>query len=594
MANAKISNNAIFVPETADVRNIDGIAGYKGSANAKITGTFLAQSVVNEGGSGIGVNDGTATAPEIRGRVAFYGVGNPSNTLGGSQGFEWHQANSTDGIYSSLRLGVPGGTEFDAGLLVLNGNYITTGSNKTGKLEFRQQDVNNPGGYLSFIITTADEPDENQTWVLPGEKPGTTSMLTGIDGAGDKVSLDWADLPTNTTYDFKATASTAGSNDDPFLSLTDNETTPNVDNVKLIGGTDISISKNANGDQVTIQYTGTDDNTTYTLGTTQSTSNGQITLTDSVVGSTPQTVTLSGGGTVSVSSDASGGVIISGSSTPGGSSAFATITTDSTTGDAEWDYTNDGPNIEWKPEFPNASFWNLLKMKNNVMPSDGDHGYLILDPSVTSVFQLPSNSLILNGDVLPGGTNITTYEWVYDGTNFHWEKQPNQVQPTYAPFNPFPSNNLIGVFDPDTINPQIRTFRMPFKDSSSGTPLIPNDAGTSGSSGTLTVNYAVPNGGTWTNSLTGSNILGNLTAATNPAGSSSDYPPSFVVNYTGGLKLDTYQQTIPNPDASNNSNSQTFYFYDFSTNGTSGTYTTQSGEHLRMVELILVKKQDLK
>ena len=67
-------------------------------------------------------------------------------------------------------------------------------------------------------------------------------------------------------------------------------------------------------------------------------------------------------------------VNVPGGGGPGGSSAFATITTDSTTGDAEWDYANDGPNIEWKPEFPNASFWNLLKMKNNVMPSNGDHG----------------------------------------------------------------------------------------------------------------------------------------------------------------------------------------------------------------------------
>lgn len=523
MANAKISNNAIFVPETADVRNIDGIAGYKGSANAKITGTFLAQSVVNESLSGIGVNDGTAQAPEIRSRVAFYGVGNPSNTLAGSEGFQYYSASINNQISASLQLGSPGGTQYDVGNLILKGNYIT--ANFQPELNFIFGDATNSP--KTFKITTQATGDD-QNWLLPTTLPTAGQVLEASALSNNDVTLDWVDAPA----------------------------TPGTGVLTLqADGQTLAAYSPQTGNKLVSYETPKDGIITLTAGTG-----------------------LTGGGTFTVNQSANKTITFDASGGPGGSSAFATITTDTATGDAEWDYANDGPNIEWKPEFPASSFWNLLKMKNNVMPSDGDHGYLILDPSVTSIFQLPSNSLILNGDVLPGGTNITTYEWVYDGTSFHWEKQPNQVQPTYAPFNPFPSNNLIGVFDPDTINPQIRTFRMPFKDSSSGTPLIPNDAGTSGSSGNLTVNYAVPNGGSWINSLTGSSILGNLTAATNPAGSTNDFPPSFVVNYTGGLKLDTYQQTIPNPDASNNSNNQTFYFYDFLTNGTSGTYATQSGD----------------
>ena len=276
-------------------------------------------------------------------------------------------------------------------------------------------------------------------------------------------------------------------------------------------------------------------------------------------------------------------VNVPGGGGPGGSSAFATITTDSTTGDAEWDYANDGPNIEWKPEFPNASFWNLLKMKNNVMPSNGDHGYLILDPSLTSVFQLPSNSLILNGDVLPGGTNTITYEWVYDGTNFHWEKQPNQITPIYAPFNPFPANNLIGVWDPDTLNPVNMQYGNPYDED-----VIPNDPG---SSTDISVNYAVGNGASWINSYSSGSLITNLVAALNPTDASDDdYKPSFVVNYMGGLKLAEYDEStdpeiqIPNPtEVDDTTNKETFYFHEFESDGNPGTYTTATEDVLTVV-----------
>ena len=44
MANAKISNNSVFVPET-NISNIDGLAGFTGSGNVKISGTALVTSL---------------------------------------------------------------------------------------------------------------------------------------------------------------------------------------------------------------------------------------------------------------------------------------------------------------------------------------------------------------------------------------------------------------------------------------------------------------------------------------------------------------------------------------------------------------------
>ena len=315
---------------------------------------------------------------------------------------------------------------------------------------------------------------------------------------------------------------------------------------------------------------------TYTFDATGA-NNPNLRLTD---GTTNQDVQLVGSGNTTVSNNANV-ITISSTGGSGGASAFTTITTDSATGDAEWDYANDGPNIEFTPEFPGGSFWNLIKLKNNVMPADGDHGYLILNPSVTQTFQLPSNSLILDGDVLPGGTNTVTYEWVYDGTNFHWEKQPNQISPIYAPFNPFPTANLLGTWDPETLNPAIIQYGNPYNDDA-----VPDDPGT----GDITVNYAVGNGGSWINSYSSSTILPNLIASQNPAVNSTSYKPSFVVNYMGGLQLVEYNSSstpdiiIPNPTTlAGTTNSQTFYFQEFTANGSSGSYTTAQGEVLTVV-----------
>ena len=313
MANAKISNDAVFVPETSDVRNITGLAGINSSGNTKITGSFLAQSVVNESGSGIGTNDGSGN---INSRVAFYGVGNPSNTLAGAEGFQYYSANITNSIPASLQLGVPGGSQYDVGNLILSGNYKGSGQGNTSpKIEFRSNHVGDPNDYKSFILTTTTQATDDQLWQLPKKLPSVGEVLRAATVSNNDVLLEWH-TPTDgdTTYTFDAAQSTAGSDNDPFLTLTG--TDASVDNVKLVGGTSIGVSRNTAGDEVTIAYTGSDDNTTYDLNTSASGVLGQIDL----VGSdgTTDVVQLEGSGTVSVSSNASGLITITGAGGSGG------------------------------------------------------------------------------------------------------------------------------------------------------------------------------------------------------------------------------------------------------------------------------------
>jgi len=186
MANAKISDNSVFIPETSDVRNIGGLAGFTGSDNAKITGQFLAQSVVNESGSGIGINDGSGN---INSRVAFYGVGNPSDTLAGAEGFQYYSANSGNSTPASLQLGVAGGNQYDAGNLILLGNYI--GGSTSPKVEFRANDTADPNDFKSFIITPSDSATNDQTWILPEALPTAGQVLEANSVSTNDVTLSW-------------------------------------------------------------------------------------------------------------------------------------------------------------------------------------------------------------------------------------------------------------------------------------------------------------------------------------------------------------------------------------------------------------------
>jgi len=337
--------------------------------------------------------------------------------------------------------------------------------------------------------------------------------------------------------------------------------------VQFTAGTGITLDNTVAG---TIQITNSSPNNPDSYGLSATTGNNpNINLLKN--SSTPAgTVNIVGGSNVTVD----GGTVLPGTITisstgGGGPEAFTTLTTDATSGEVEWDFANDGVNIELTPV---AGKLNNIVMKNGTFPDNGSHGYLVLNPTNTTAFQLPPNSLILNGDVFPNGTNPTTYEYVYDGTNFYWEKQSNLVAPIYPPVNPFPTQNLIGVWDPETINPAFLLAGNPYDDA-----IVPDDPGNAGD---IQVNYGIGNGATWTNSYTVNNIIGDMTATSNPASSSTSYKPSFVKNDVGPLKEQTYDSTttppvlVPNPTSlASVVNTQAFYFQDLIVTGT-GTYTT--------------------
>ena len=103
------------------------------------------------------------------------------------------------------------------------------------------------------------------------------------------------------------------------LLVQDSKVTQSTGAFSIAGGTNVTVSQ-TNG-VITISSTDTNDNATYTLGTTASASNGIVKLAGAGTGGTDSSVTLTGDGSVSVTSDAAGNITISGT---GGLSAMST------------------------------------------------------------------------------------------------------------------------------------------------------------------------------------------------------------------------------------------------------------------------------
>jgi len=184
MANAKISNNTIFPLETTDVRSIDGLAGYKGAGNIKISGTFLVESVINSNNSGT-----PSTLAESR--VAFYGPGGTS--LGGSTGLTRDQSTDT------LNIGTPNsaaGLEAD---VKLHGTYVS-GSDQP-KLTF--VGGNSVDGDFDFQLTTSTDGND-QTWILPEDLPTAGQVLEANAVASNDVTLSWATPASGGGIDFSS------------------------------------------------------------------------------------------------------------------------------------------------------------------------------------------------------------------------------------------------------------------------------------------------------------------------------------------------------------------------------------------------------
>jgi len=209
----------------------------------------------------------------------------------------------------------------------------------------------------------------------------------------------------------------------------------------------------SSGDVSLEWYTPTDDNTTYDLSTSASGVLGQIDL----VGSdgTTDVVQLEGSGTVSVSSDASGLITITGASS-GGASAFTTLTA---ADEVDWDYTTDGPNIKLTL---GLGLENKLIVNTLSEFPDGSEGWLIIDPASEQVYKLPDEdygsatgikSLIPSGDVAFGGTNPVLFHWTYDGSTFYWTKFENIIEPVnYRPSVQFDTTDLIAYYTPAAFN----------------------------------------------------------------------------------------------------------------------------------------------
>ena len=578
MANKKISgfDDLRTTPLTngdADVTYVDGFAAYGTNAsntpgvNVQLSGLELIASLeknldlsdfktgilpVNRGGTGltsittlqnVNVNyasDGTGILPAANwlpagGTTNQYidYQGNWQTITTGStyqagNGIEFDTTTTPDTIKAKLKTN--GGIEFQTGALALNLSATAI----TGTLK-----VLDGGTGLSAIGSVGDSIRINST-------------STGFEY--------YTPTDNDTTYTLE---NLAASN---LITLKDS-TPSSAGQVQFTAGTGITLDNTTAG-TITITNSSPNNPDSYGLSATTG-SNPNINLLKN--SSTPAgTVNIVGGSNVTVDGGtALPGTITISSTGGGGPEAFTTLTTDATSGEVEWDFANDGVNIELTPV---AGKVNNIVMKNSTFPDNGSHGYLVLNPTNTTAFQLPPNSLILNGDVFPNGTNPTTYEYVYDGTNFYWEKQSNLVAPIYPPVNPFPVQNLIGVWDPETINPAFLLAGNPYDDS-----IVPDDPSNTND---IQINYGIGNGATWTNSYTVNNIIGDMTATSNPASSSSNYKPSFVKNDVGPLKEQTYDSTttppvlVPNPTSlASVVNTQAFYFQDLIVTGT-GTYTT--------------------
>ncbi len=162
MSNEKIS----ALSTQTNVRLIDGLAGYEGAVNKKISGPELVTSVINSNGSG------------AEGRIPFYGVG--ADNFGGTSGLTWDQTTDV------LQLGTPGGGAGLNGVLNVRGNYIA--SNEQPEVIFTGG--NSVAGSFEFKITTSTN-GAAQTWILPEALPTAGQVLEANAVSTNDVTLSW-------------------------------------------------------------------------------------------------------------------------------------------------------------------------------------------------------------------------------------------------------------------------------------------------------------------------------------------------------------------------------------------------------------------
>ncbi len=201
---------------------------------------------------------------------------------------------------------------------------------KDGDLGSSGQVLTSTGTELNWVNSSSVGTDTNTTYDLSVATGTTKIRLTGSDSTDDdveivgsgsvtvtrnnanKLTISGTDTDTNTTYLLQA-QQTDGNNDNPNLFL--NASSGNDDTIKLVGGTNVTITRNNDG-QITFDSTDTNTNTTYTLpasgtnGTNFTTDRGSAVITLTGSDSSTDAVTITAGDNIKITSTSATGFTI--------------------------------------------------------------------------------------------------------------------------------------------------------------------------------------------------------------------------------------------------------------------------------------------
>jgi hypothetical protein len=249
MANAKISNNSIFVPKF-NITEIDGLAGYSGSGNVKITGTDLKTSVLTGAITSI-----TASAPLSR-------------TSGNTPTISISQASaSSDGylssndwvIFNSKGSGTVTGVTGTAPVSVTSGNtpvvsMPAANGSTDGYLTFANWNTFNnksnfSGNYSDLTgkptIPTNNNELANGAGYITSSSVGDGTLTITVDGSSSTFT---ANQSSNTNISF-----TTGSGSSIAVSDEGTELTSDVTSFNFTGS---GVTATASGDAITVNVAG--------------------------------------------------------------------------------------------------------------------------------------------------------------------------------------------------------------------------------------------------------------------------------------------------------------------------------------------------
>jgi len=250
MANAKISDNSIFIPKT-NVLDVVGLAGYDASGNVKISGSSLKSSILTGA-----IRTITATSPLERtdGGSTTISIKKASKTqdgyLSSSDFTTFSDADgsvksvSGTGTVSGINLS---GTVTDTGNLTLGGTLSLTSANVTNGLGFTPYNGTNPDNFTDNTGTVISVT--------------TTAPLSGSITSSGSLSITKADTNTDgyLTKDNWNTFNSKSTFDGDYTNLTNKPTIP-TNNDELTNGQEFITSASlptVNDGKFTITLNGT-------------------------------------------------------------------------------------------------------------------------------------------------------------------------------------------------------------------------------------------------------------------------------------------------------------------------------------------------